>query len=148
MGALSRRSDCRRGNMVRILIADDHESVRRSLRSLLSQVASWEVCGEASDGREALRQVCTLHPDLVILDYLMPRMNGLEAACEIRLMEPSMKIVVLTMMDTPQLEGASQLVGVDAFVAKSSGTTDLVATVKRVLNGGENLPPPQLRQLL
>jgi DNA-binding NarL/FixJ family response regulator len=121
--------------MARILIADDHEAVRSGLRSLLSQVGSWEVCGEACDGREALQQVRTLHPDLVILDYLMPQMNGLEAACEIRLMEPSTKIVVLSLIDTPQMEGASQLVGVDAFVAKSSGATDLIATVKQVLDG-------------
>ena len=122
--------------MARILIADDHEVVRKSLRSILSQSESCDVCGEAKDGKEALQQVNQLHPDLVILDYLMPEMNGLEAACEIRLAAPATKIVVLSMIDTPQMEGATQLVGVDAFVPKSAGALDLLSTVRQVLNLG------------
>jgi two-component system vancomycin resistance associated response regulator VraR len=133
--------------MTRIVIADDHEATRHSLRSALTQDASWEVCGEACDGKEALQQVLELHPDLVILDYLMPHMNGLEAACEIRLNAPSTKIVVLSMIDTPQMEGATQLVGVDAFVSKSSNVTDLVAVLKQVLNAEENSPRYRFRRL-
>jgi len=133
--------------MARIVIADDHEATRRSLRSALSQDGSWEVCGEACDGKEALQRVLELHPDLVILDYLMPHMNGLEAACEIRLISPATKIVVLSMIDTPQMEGATQLVGVDAFVSKSSDVTDLVAVVKQVLNAEENSPRYRFRRL-
>jgi len=132
--------------VTRILIADDHEAVRRSLRSALSECESWEVCGEASDGTEALQQVLKLHPDLVILDYLMPKMNGLEVACEIRLAVPSTKIVVLSMIDTPQMEGATQLVGVDAFVSKSSGITDLVSVLQQVLDDQKHLHSFRMRQ--
>ena len=66
----------------RILIADDHEVVRQGLRSMLETHPGWEVCGEAVDGREALRQVELLNPDLVILDIGMPNLNGLDAARE------------------------------------------------------------------
>lgn len=135
--------------MTRIVIADDHEAVRRSLRSVLSLDGQWEICGEAKDGNEALQQVLTLQPDLVILDYLMPGKNGLEVACEIRLQAPSTKIVVLSMMDTPQLQGAAQLIGVDAFVAKAAGNTDLLETVKHILEDEEeNSPLLRLRRLL
>ena len=119
--------------MARIVIADDHQPVRGVLRTILSAHDSLEVCGEASDGKEAVQQVLELHPDLIILDYLMPGMNGFEAACEIRLQAPSTKIVVFSMFDTPQMEGAAQLIGVDAFLAKSASTADLLATVRKVL---------------
>ena len=67
----------------RIFIADDHEVVRRGIRSLLEGHAGWEVCGEARDGREAVEKVAELKPDLVLLDVGMPNLNGLDAARQI-----------------------------------------------------------------
>jgi CheY-like chemotaxis protein len=81
----------------RILIADDHESVLRRLRAMLQRDPVWEVCGDAVDGREAIEKAVKLHPDLVILDFAMPRVNGLEAASQIRELLPGVPIVMLTM---------------------------------------------------
>src|SRR5580692_3328007 len=104
--------------MLRVIIADDHDLMRSNLRLLLSASGEWEVCGEAKDGREALKQVHSLHPDLIILDYYMPEMNGFEAAREIRLMAPATKIVMSSIFDTLQMQCAARLIGADAYVSK------------------------------
>ena len=81
----------------RILIADDHESVLRRVRAMLEVDPVWEVCGDAVDGREAIDKAAKLHPDLVILDFAMPRLNGLEAASQIKSLLPEVPIVMFTM---------------------------------------------------
>jgi len=80
----------------RILIADDHEIVRRGLRVLLQNREGWEICGEASDGMDAVSKVLQLKPDLAILDIKMPRLNGLEATRQIMQNEPQTAVLVLT----------------------------------------------------
>jgi len=81
----------------RILIADDHESVLRRIRAILEGDPVWEICGDAVDGREAIEKAAKLNPDLVILDFAMPRLNGLEAASRIRKLLPEVPIVMFTM---------------------------------------------------
>jgi DNA-binding NarL/FixJ family response regulator len=81
----------------RILIADDHESVLRRVREMLEADPVWQVCGDAVDGREAIEKAAKLQPDLVILDFAMPRVNGLEAASQIRELLPGVPIVMFTM---------------------------------------------------
>src|SRR4029077_14948022 len=80
----------------RILIVDDHEIFRRGLRSLLESHADWEVCGEASDGQDAVEKARHLQPDVVVLDITMPRLNGLDAARLIRKDTPAAKVVILS----------------------------------------------------
>jgi len=89
-----------------------------------------EVCGEARDGLDALRKVLELHPDLVILDLTMPQMNGFEAATQMRLIEPSVKIIFYSMHEIP---ATARFSGGDAFVSKSSSRQELTAAVDRVL---------------
>jgi DNA-binding NarL/FixJ family response regulator len=125
--------------MTRIVIADDNDGVRHRLRSILTDGGVWEVCGEAKDSKEVLEQVGKLHPELVILDYLMPEMNGFEAVRKIRSIAPSTKIVMLSIFDTPQMEGAALLIGVDAYMGKAAGATELVARVKEVLDAEDDL---------
>src|SRR5215472_9817315 len=81
----------------RILIADDHESVLRRVRAMLEADPSWEVCGDAVDGRDAIEKATKLQLDLVILDFAMPRLNGLEAASRIKSLLPRVPIVMFTM---------------------------------------------------
>ena len=79
-------------NSLRILVADDHEVVRRGLCSLLESQAGWQVCGEASDGREVLNKVAELKPDIIVLDVAMPNLNGLEATRQILKTNPKAKV--------------------------------------------------------
>ncbi len=81
---------------LRILLADDHEIVRRGLRALLEKHEGWEVCGEAADGREAVEKTLQLKPDVVILDIGMPLLNGLDTTRQLLQHDPSSKIIVLT----------------------------------------------------
>ena len=124
----------------RLLIVDDHEVVRKGVRTLFANNDSFEVCGEAQNGMEAIRMVPELSPDVVILDVSMPGMNGFETAANIVTIAPSTRIVLFSGHDVP---ASAEWVGADAFVSKTSAMQDLVLTVKRVLQLGENLQPQQ-----
>jgi DNA-binding NarL/FixJ family response regulator len=114
----------------RILIVDDHEVVRIGVRILLAGNPKLEVCGEAADGRQALREVVKLVPDVVLLDLSLPEMNGFEVAKEIRRITPSTKIVLFSIHDVP---ATARHIGIDAFVGKSSGSEELMNTLERVV---------------
>lgn len=116
----------------RVLIVDDHEVVRMGVRMLLAGDRRWQVCGEASDGYQALEKIMELTPDVVILDLSMPTLSGFEVATAIRRIVPSIKVIFFSMLDTPI---TAQTVGGDAFVAKSSAATDLPLALERVLRG-------------
>ena len=115
---------------LRILVADDHEIVRRGLVSLLNSHAGWEVCGEAQDGREAVAKAKELRPDIVILDIGMPNLNGLEAARQILHDNPLSKILILTFEDSHELVRAVLDAGARGFVLKSDATRDLLTAVE------------------
>ena len=114
----------------RILVADDHEVVRRGLCSLLQTQPEWEVCGEAADGREALAKVQKLRPDVVILDIGMPSLHGLEATRQILKMIPQTKILILTLHDSDQVVREVLNAGARGFLLKSDAARDLVAAVE------------------
>ena len=115
---------------LRILLADDHEIVRRGLVSLLKSHPGWEVCGEAQDGREAVAKVKELRPDIVILDIGMPNLNGLEAARHMLRNNPSPKVLMLTITDVDEVVRAALDAGARGFVLKADATRDLVAAVE------------------
>ena len=117
----------------RILIADDHEVMRRGVRSLLEAKPEWEICGEAADGREAVAQVVALKPDLVVLDLTMPVLNGLHAAKEIRRISPGTKIVIFTLHDSAHVATEARGAGADAVVVKSAPAERLVETIERLV---------------
>jgi DNA-binding NarL/FixJ family response regulator len=117
-------------NMLRILIADDHEVARRGVRSLLEAHPGWEVCGEAKDGREAVECANKMKPDLVLLDIGMPSLNGLDAARQILAASPETRILILTMHDSEQVVREVLAVGARGFLLKSDAGRDLVAAVE------------------
>jgi DNA-binding NarL/FixJ family response regulator len=97
---------------VRILVADDNPLMRRCLRKLLEQQDSWQVCGEATNGREAIDQVQQASPDVVVIDFQMPEMNGLDAAKEIRRRSPELPILMVTLHMSPQLADQAKRIGI------------------------------------
>jgi len=115
---------------LRILVADDHEIVRRGLCALLQKHEEWEICGEASDGREAVEMAKQLKPDVVILDIGMPSLNGLDATRQLLHYDPHFKIVVLTITDADQVIREALDAGARGFVLKSDAARDLVAAVE------------------
>jgi DNA-binding NarL/FixJ family response regulator len=115
---------------LRILIADDHEIVRRGLVSLVKAHVGWDVCGEAEDGREAVQKVAELRPEIVILDIGMPNLNGLEAARQMLRHDANCKILILTITDTDETVQAVLDTGARGFVLKSDAARDLVLAVE------------------
>ena len=114
----------------RILIADDHEVVRRGLCGLLRAQPDWDVCGEAGNGREAVEKALQLKPAVVILDVGMPTLNGLEATRQILKANPQIKILILTLHDSDQVVQEVLNAGARGFLLKSDAARDLVAAVE------------------
>lgn len=115
---------------LRILLADDHEIVRRGLCSLLQKREGWEVCGEASDGRQAVEMAKLLKPDVVIVDIGMPHLNGLDTTRQLLRHDPNFKVIVLTITDSDQVIREALDAGARGFVLKSDAARDLVAAVE------------------
>jgi DNA-binding NarL/FixJ family response regulator len=115
---------------LRILIADDHEVVRRGLCALLQAHDGWEICGEASDGREAVAKAAQLKPDVVILDVGMPNLNGLAATRQLTQQDPHYKVIVLTITDSDQVIREALDAGARGFVLKSDAARYLVSAVE------------------
>ena len=114
----------------RILIVDDHPIVRMGLQFLLANRPALAVCGEAENGREAIKKVLHLAPDIVILDLSMPLLNGFDTALEIKRVAPSTKIILFSIHEIPS---KAQIIGADAIVQKGSPPGELVLTIQRVL---------------
>jgi len=115
---------------VRILIADDHDLLRRGVRALLQTHAGMEICAEASTGREAVAKAETLKPDIAILDISMPDLNGVEAARRIRKVSPNTEILILSVHYSDQLIHEIVDAGVRGYIVKTDSDRDLVAAVE------------------
>jgi DNA-binding NarL/FixJ family response regulator len=122
----------------RILLVDDHESVRRGVRTLFANNDSFEICGEAQNGTDAVRMVADLSPDVVILDLTMPGLTGFQTAAQIRQIAPSIKIIFFTIHDIPS---SAWWVGADACVSKASTLEELTSAVNRVLQSRGKFQP-------
>lgn len=116
----------------RVLIADDHEVVRRGIREMLQQNSHLEVCGEASDGREAVKMAAELKPNIVIIDIGMPQLNGLEATRQIVRQNPAVKVLVLTMHESEQIVREVLAAGARGYLLKSDAGRDLIAALDAI----------------
>ncbi|MEQ1352511.1 MAG: response regulator transcription factor [Candidatus Acidiferrum sp.] len=119
---------------MRILVADDHDIIRRGLKELLTSRSGWEVCAEAKTGREAVTLAEQLKPEVVVMDISMPDLNGLEAARQIRKSLPRTEILILTLHFSDQLVREIVEAGVRAYIMKSDADRDLVAAVEALSN--------------
>ena len=115
---------------LKILVADDHELMRRGVRSLLETQSGWKIVGEASDGHELLQKASESKPDIVVLDIGMPQLNGLEAARRLKKALPDVKVLILSMYDSEQVARAVLDAGARGYVAKSDTARDLVLAVE------------------
>ena len=120
----------------RIVIADDHELVRRGLAMVVAEVKGWEVVAEASNGREAVEQVEKHKPDVTILDLSMPELNGLDATRQILASHPSAHVLILTAHESEQLIREVLGAGAQGYVLKSDAGRTLVNAVEALLDGG------------
>jgi two-component system response regulator NreC len=125
----------------KIVIAEDHTILREGLRALLSSQEDLDVVGEAEDGREAIRQVEELAPDLILMDLSMPKMNGVEAIREIRRRVPETKILALTVHKAEEFIVEVLQAGADGYIPKDASSNELMMAIKSVLMGKRYLSP-------
>jgi len=126
---------------LRIVLAEDHTILREGLRALLSADPAFEIIGEAPDGREAVRCVEKLEPDLLLIDLSMPRMSGMDAIREIKKRYPEIKIIALTVHKTEEYLLTTLQAGADGYVLKDATHDELVLAIKNVMGGKSYLSP-------
>jgi len=120
---------------IRILVADDHTVVRKGLRSILESRAGWQVCAEASSGREAIELTLQHQPEIVVMDINMPDLNGLDATRQICKALPKMPVLILSAHDSEQLVREMLVSGARGYVLKNDAGEDLIAAVEALLAG-------------
>jgi len=120
---------------LRILVADDHEIVRRGLRTALEARPGWQVCAEACDGWEAVNKTLELKPDVVVLDLGMPNLNGLDAARQIVKAMPRAKVLIMSLHESEQMIAAVLEAGARGYLFKSDAMTDLIKAAETVMRG-------------
>lgn len=128
-------------NKLSIVLADDHTILREGLRALLTADSNFEIVGEARDGREAVRCVEKVGPDLLLMDLSMPRMSGMDAIREIKKRYPETKVIALTVHKTEEYLLAALEAGADGFVLKDATHDELIMAIKNVMGGKSYLSP-------
>lgn len=133
---------------IRVIIADDHTIVRAGIKALLEKQPDIEIVGETSEGRETLRQVELLQPDIVLMDIAMPGMNGLEATAVITRDFPHVKVLALTMHDEEEYFYEVIRAGAMGYVLKDAAPTELVSAIRALAEGKAFLTPRVTRILV
>ena len=133
---------------IRVLIADDHAIVRKGICALLATEPAIEVVGEAQDGQEAIAEAKRLQPDVILMDLVMPRMDGLEATRYLNTHQPEVRILVLTSFSSDDKVFPSIKAGALGYLLKDSGPEELVEAIQLVHRGESLLHPLIARKLL
>jgi two-component system, NarL family, response regulator LiaR len=133
---------------IRVLIVDDHAIVRKGIRALLSTEAGLEVVGEAGDGAEALAQAQALRPDVILMDLVMPNVDGIEATRQITAEQPTARILVLTSFAADDKVFPAIKAGALGYLLKDSGPGELVQAIHQVARGEPSLEPSIARKVL
>ena len=120
--------------MTRILIADDHQVVRSGLRAILEAQPNWEVVAEAADGKEAILKAIETKPDVAVLDYSLPLVNGIEATRQIRARLPRTEVLIFTMHDNETVIEELVKAGARGYLLKSDARRDLMAAIESLAN--------------
>jgi NarL family two-component system response regulator LiaR len=133
---------------IRLLIVDDHEIVRKGIRALLATKRDIQVVGEARDGAEAVTQAQTLNPDVILMDLMMPKMNGIQATREITAAQPGTRVLVLTSFAADDQVFPAIKSGALGYLLKDSGPQELVQAIRQVFRGEPSLDPSVARKVL
>ena len=133
-------------NEIRVMIVDDHPVTRKGLRDILEDYGCFDVVGEAADGDDAVRKAQDLHPDVIVMDVLMPRMNGIEACRDILNILPDTRVLVLTASSDEEVVIRAMSAGATGFVQKYSDADGLVAAVRGVAEGRMMVPDHAVRR--
>ena len=129
---------------VSILIVDDHEVVREGVRSIINSARpQWEICGQATNGVEAVDAAMRLRPDIILLDITMPVLNGLDAATRISELGLPSRILIFTMHESGELANDARQVGAKGYVTKSDAGRHLVRAIETLLSGGTFFGGPE-----
>ncbi len=134
--------------MKRILIADDHEVVRSGLRAIIEARSNWTVAGEASDGEQAITLALETRPDVIIADYSMPVVSGLEVSRRVKVLQLRSEVLILTMHESDELLTEALLAGVRGFLLKSDAKWHLVSAIEALLEGRPYFTSVVLEKLL
>lgn len=135
------------GDVIRILLADDHAIVRAGLRAVLSMAKDIQVMSEASSGREAIALAALVHPDVAVIDISMGDPNGLAATPEIRAVSPATRVLILTMHGEEEYLAAALDAGASGYLVKSAAERELVDAIRAVARGDVYVQPAAARVL-
>jgi DNA-binding NarL/FixJ family response regulator len=127
--------------MPRVLIVDDHAFIRRGVQTILQPFPEWEFCGEADNGRDAIRMADELRPEVIIMDVSMPGLNGIEATRAIRKTQPGVKIVLLTLHESVDLVRNAFRAGARGYLLKTDAEQELVKALTAVIDEGAYISP-------
>lgn len=133
---------------IRVLLVDDHTILREGVRALLADEPEIVVVGEAGDGEEAVEKVDALRPDIVLMDMVMPRMNGLEATGHIKRAHPEVKVLILSMYDDDEYVQQVIQAGASGYLLKGMAADDLVLAIREVHAGSSFLNPAVAAKLI
>ncbi|MGA2504079.1 MAG: response regulator transcription factor [Anaerolineales bacterium] len=133
---------------IRVLIVDDHEIVRKGIRALLATKRDIQVISEARDGMEAVALAKTLHPDVILMDLMMPKMNGIQATHEITAGQTGTRVLVLTSFAADDQVFPAIKAGALGYLLKDSGPQELVQAIRQVFRGEPSLDPSVARKVL
>ena len=133
---------------IRVLIVDDHTIVRKGIRALLAEIAGIEVVGEADNGQAAIAQAETLHPDVILMDLAMPKMDGIEATRQIKASQPESRILVMTSFAADDKVFPAIKAGALGYLLKESAPEDLVQAIRQIHRGESSLHPTIARKVL
>jgi two-component system invasion response regulator UvrY len=130
-----------KNNSIKVFITDDHDVVRQGLKTIISDCSDLSVVGEAGNGEEALERIQELDVDVMIMDYDMPKKNGLDTLIELKTFRPKLPVIILSVFPEDHYGIRFLKAGASGYLGKSNVTQQLVEAIRRVANGGKYISP-------